>query len=81
MATALEIVENQVSEPAVAALMGKRVFLETIQGLYREGTVTSIRSREVKIESVAYHFPMEIFMENEETDPIPFDQIKYIVLR
>ncbi len=65
---------------SVEELRGQRVKLVTHDGLYRHGLLTSFRTTTTTIYGVPHHFPEWLILNGEETDPIPWEQIKSIDL-
>jgi len=59
----------------LATVTGRRIKIESSDGLVRSGVLTEVRNRVVKANGDECVIPVELIFDGEQADPLPFNRI------
>jgi len=57
------------------SILCHKVQVETREGVIRTGTLTGVRTHDVQADGETIHFPNELILDGDETDPLPVRQL------
>lgn len=63
---------------AIVEGIHKNFWLETTDGVEREGKITGFRTRSIEINGEMVYWPIEIEINNDSMDTIPLDRVAKI---
>lgn len=61
--------------------VGQFCFIETLEGVIREGRITGVRTKQIKINKQVYDLPECLELNGDTGDQIGFDRIKELIVK